>query len=285
MKDRATRFNNLMLSPGVSVIFALAGLTTMLPCGAAGWVGGLLSAAIGALMVYQIKARALYRGANFPFLGLFMLLQAAVAPTLTGCLTAAMAAVAMTALFLCFSRPRETRVFFTVFLFCGLGALWARSFLLLGAGLIVAQVLVRAFSMRGFVAAMLGLITPLVIAAGFGLYTPDSLLTVYSQGMTPGINAPTVFTGAVALLLGFATFLQSYGYPAKSRARNMAMLGLTGCAVLMPVIDSANYADYLPLINFCGAYNVSHFAATRRFGWLCALAVAIAATAFYIWFR
>lgn len=280
MRDRAARIKSLLLSPGVSVAIALIGLIELTGY-RDWWLPAAISAAVGALMVYEIKARALYRGPNFPFIGLFMLLQAAVNPTLTGCLTAAVAAMAMTALFLCFSRPGETRTIYLIGLFCGVGALGARCFLMLAGALLTALVLVRAFSMRGLVASLLGLLTPLIILGGFGLYNPDRLIEIYSGPWLIGFNLPTLSAGAIAAMFAIAMFLPSYGYTAKARARNMAMLGLTAWAIALPILDSVHHTDYLPLVNLCAAYNVSHFAATRRFGWIGAMAVSLLAVGLY----
>jgi len=280
MRDRAARIKSLLLSPGVSIAVALIGLIELTGY-RDWWLPAALSAAVGALMVYEIKARTLYRGPNFPFIGLFMLLQAAVNPTLTGCLTAAVAAMAMTALFLCFSRPGETRTIYLIGLFCGVGALGARCFLMLAGALLTALVLVRAFSMRGLVASLLGLLTPLIILGGFGLYNPDRLIEIYSGPWLIGFNLPTLSAGAIAAMFAIAMFLPSYGYTAKARARNMAMLGLTAWAIALPILDSVHHTDYLPLVNLCAAYNVSHFAATRRFGWIGAMAVSLLAVGLY----
>lgn len=284
MRDRESRFKSLILGQGLSLATALAGLI-MLWSRHDSWIAMALAAAISALMVYEIRARALYKGPNFPFAGLFMLMLAAITPGITGMLLATVAAGAMTLLFLCFSRPGETRTIFLIYLFCGLGALGSRSFALLAVALFPAMILVRAFSMRGLVAAMLGMLTPAIIAVGFGVYDPHSLVDIYAAPWVAGFDAPTMMAGATALLFGLAMFLPSYGYPAKARARNMAILGLTACAVAMPMADSANSFNYLPLVSLCAAYNVSHLAATRRLGWFWAIAVGAAAVLFYSMYR
>lgn len=269
-----------MLSPGMSVIIGLAGVVGLWTY-TGGWLLALISLAVAALLVYNIKARALYKGQPFPVGALFLLLQAASVVSLTGCLTAAVAVASMAFIFLCFSKPRETKTVFLIYLFCGIGALGARSFLLLAGALLLALILVRAFSMKGLVAALLGLVTPLIILGGFGVYDIDRLVAVYATAWHPGFDAPTLFSCAVAVVFALAMFLPSYGYPAKARARNMAVLGLTACAVAMPFVDSVNAPDYLPLVNVCAAYNIGHFAATKRFGWVAAVLAAISAGVFY----
>lgn len=284
MKDREPRLKTLMLSPGVSIIMALAGAAGMLMHHDT-WLSVTLSAVVCMSAVYEIKARALYKGPNFPFAGLFMLLQAAIVAGVTGMMAASVAAVSLVLLFHCFSRPGKTKTIYLIYLLCGLGALGSRCFALLSAALMLSVVLVRAFSVRGLVAAMLGLITPFIIGTGFGIYDPMKIVDIYAAPWIPGIDASTLLACSVALVFGLATFLQSYGYPAKARARNMSILGFTALAVFMPLVDSANSFNYLPMVNLCGAYNASHFAATRRHGWIWAVITCIAAILFYFLYR
>lgn len=274
--ERVSLIQSIVLGPIASVVIALVGLGAMalVP---GGWLDGLLSLAIGALAVYQIKGRALYKGPNFPFVGLFMALQAAVLPSLTSTVLAAVALPAMIAAMLCFQQRGQTRLIFLMMLVCGLGALGARCFLLLAGALMVALICLRAFSMRGFVASVLGLLTPLIILAGFGLYDPLYLIALYCGPWFNGFYLPAIIAAIPAVVFALAMFLQSYGYPAKQRARNLAIMTLTGSSLLMAIGDSANGYDYLALINLSSAYWVSHFAATRRFGWPAVLLLLISA--------
>lgn len=285
MRDRVQRINSFMLSPGMSVIFGLIGLVGLWSYHS-GWLLALVSLAVAVILVYNVKARALFKGQSFPVGALFLLLQAASPGSPAGCLTALVAAVAMAFVFLCFSRPGETKAFFLIFLFCGIGALGARSFLLLAVALMPALMLVRAFSMRGLVASLLGLVTPLIILGGFGLYDIGSLEALYGGGTWRfvGFDAQTLFSCGLAVVFALAMFLPAYGYPAKARARGMAILGLTACVVVMPFVDSVNAADCLPLVNVCAAYNAGHFAATKRFGWIAALLVALMAAGVYFYY-
>ncbi|MDE6229064.1 MAG: hypothetical protein K2M40_04665 [Muribaculaceae bacterium] len=277
--ERGSLIQSIILGPIVSVVFALVGLGVM-ALYPGGWLDGLLSLAIAALAVYQIKGRGLYKGPNFPFAGLFMVLQAAVRPSLTSTVLAAVALPAMIGAMLCFQQRGQTRLIFLMMLVCGLGALGARCFLLLAGALMIALICLRAFSMRGFVASVLGLLTPLIILAGFGVYDPHHLVEVYGGRWFSGFYLPALIAAAPAAVFALAMFLQSYGYPAKQRARNLAMMTLTGCSLLMAIGDSANGYDYLALINLSTAYWVSHFAATRRFGWPAVLLILILAVVY-----
>lgn len=276
MTDRATRLNNALLSPGVSIALGLISTAVMLPFNP---VAALLSAMVCALMVYNIKARALFRGPFFPFAAIFPALQLAVGASWQSTLTALFFAVVLTGAFLLYQRPADTKTIFVMFLLCGLGALWERCFMLCGVALLAVIVLLHAFSLRGLVASLLGFITPLIILFGFGQLDVFTLYEDYLKPYDFIISPYWMISASVALIFALAMFLPSYGYPAKQRSRNMAMLGLTACAIALPCIDPESHFALLPLLNLCAAYNVGHFAATRRFGWIGALLVIIAAIA------
>ena len=276
MTDRATRLKNTLLSPGVSIALGLIPAAAMLPGNP---VAALLSALVCALMVYNIKARALFRGPYFPFAAIFMTLQAAVGATWQATMPALLFAVVLTGAYLLYQRPSDTKTIFVMFLLCGLGALWERCFMLCGVALLAVIILLRAFSLRGFVASLLGFITPLIIFFGFGQLDVFTLYEDYLKPYDLTISPQWMLSPAVAVIFALAMFLPSYGYPAKQRARNMAMLGLTACACALPCIDPESHALLLPLLNLCAAYNVGHLAATRRFGWIGALLVIIVAVA------
>ncbi len=269
MQERPKAIQRLIQSPTVSVLMALIAMGPMLyNSNANAFITSLLSAAVAALMVSQIKARVMYRGAYFPFLGIYMLAQAALFPNLTGIILTCTAVLAITALLICFNQPEATRVFFVVYLICGIGALFDRSYSLLAVLLLVTLILVRAFSARGLVACMLGFITPAIIVLPLNILDYNDVIVEYSERFMPGYTIPLIAIGGIAFVSGISTFLPSYSYPARSRARNMAILGLTLGAITLPFLDFANAEKYTGLLNVCMAYNVCHFSSLKRFGWL-----------------
>lgn len=276
---RAERIRRFFLSPGFSVIVGAAALTVMAlrSPGPEGWLATLLTAGIAALMVYSIKARALFRGPNFPFAALFPALQAVSIPSLTGTLVALVAMWALMVDFVNFHNRDNTRPLFWLYLICGLGALGDRSFALLGAALLVPAILVHYLSARGTVAALLGFITPAILAIGFGLYDPRRLPAMYLPEWLPGFAPVPLALGALALLSALLTFWPSYGYPAKMRARNMAVIGLAAALCALPSLDSADAAELLPALNLCAAYNLAHYSVLGRATWVTVLLVAAGA--------
>lgn len=277
MTDRVTRLKSIMLSPGLSIIVGLPFLGLLL---LSDWTVILPTLGVCLLMVYNIKARILFKGPNSPFATLFVALQAATAATLDGSILAFVMALILTIMLFCFSRPKETKTYFLIFLSLGLGALWFRSFLLLSGVVMILMILLRSFSMRGFVAAMLGLLTPLICLMSFWLLDVLTLIENYIEPFRVGINPDWIFASVIAIFYGIIMFLPSYGYPAKARARNMAILGLTGCAIILGCIDFRHVTEYIPLINLCAAYHAGHSAAQYRFGWIGELLVIAACTLF-----
>lgn len=260
MSSRQPRLQRLLLSPGVSLMLGAVGAALML----GHWWALLGSVIMAAAMVTQIKALTLFRGRNYPFIGLFMLLQAALTPDAVGVIMGLVGLLALVLILNCFLSPENTRTFFFINLLCGLGALYFRSFAFLALLLMVCIILVRAFSARGLMAAFLGFITPAILVLPFNLQHIAYLKEIYTYWLLPGYSIPLIAVGVIAFFAMIATFLPSYGYPAQARARNMVILGLTAGALLLAFVDSTHSAAYFALLNLGTAYCLTHLAALRR---------------------
>lgn len=269
MQERPKAIQRIIQSPIVSILVALGAAGIILYSGERqSWVIALLSGVIGALMLSQIKARVMFRGAYFPFLGIFMLAQAAMIPDISGVILTLVAVMCLTVLLICFNQPEATRSFFVIYLAFGTGALFERCYGLVALVMFAALILVRCFSARGLTASILGFITPAIIALPLKLTDASRIITIYSSDFIPGSSITVIAVSVIACMAGIATFLPAYGYPARSRARNMAMLGLTAGTLALPFLDSANAESYFGLVNVCMAYNVCHFLSLRRFSWI-----------------
>ncbi len=279
MLSKSARFKAFILSPGVSVIMAAAGMLLVALFNSGGFLSLPLSAAMSALMVYEIKARRLYTGPNFQFAALFMLLQAVSGNSIVGCMIAFIALSGMIMAWYCYDDNSHTRSIFSFFMICGVGLLWNRCFALLIPILIFVFVTVRAMSFRGVVAILLAILTPAILLFSAGIVTLDTVTAEYARPWMPiiGIQTfgkqfiPAVVTAGLALVCALAMFLTAYGYPAKQRARNMAVMVLTAGAILLPISDLADAGQFMPLLNLCIAYHVAHFASIRTFGWIAAV--------------
>lgn len=268
MQERPKAIQRIIQSPTISILVALGATGTILFHGENAWLIALLSVATATLMFSQIKARVMYRGAYYPFLGIFMLAQSAIMPSLSGSILTLITVMALTALLICYNQPWATRTFFVIYLAFGTGALLDRSYSLMGLLLFAALVLVRCFSARSLVASILGYITPAIITLPLNIIDINAVISAYNQAFTIDYSLPLTAIGGIAFLAGASTFITAYGYPARSRARNMAMLGLTVGAIALPFLDFANVGMYTGLLNICMAYNVCHFISQKRISWL-----------------
>lgn len=278
MIDRVTRLKSVMLSPVLCIIVALpffAILYMQSP------VVAFLSVGVCALMVYNIKSRTLFKGPAFQFIPLYLGLQWWCNDDYVGSIIALVVALILTVLFLYSSRPEETKLYFLIFLGLGIGALWYRSFVLIGCAVFIVMIFLSSFSMRGLVGSFLGLLTPLICLTVCGVLDIFSLIETYSEPFEFGINMPWTFISVVAVFYALIMFLPTYGYPVKMRSYNMSMMGLTVCSILLPWLDSLHITYYLPMLGLCAAYHVSHFAAHYRFGWIGAVLV-VAAINFFV---
>lgn len=279
MLSKSARWKALILSPGVSVIMAASGILLVVLYSASWLLSLPLSVAISALMVYEIKARRLYKGPNFPFAALFMLLQAVSGNSISGCLIALVALLGLIMACHCYDDKSQTKVTFSFFLICGVGLLLDRCYALLIPILVFVFVSVRAMSLRGVVAILLAIFTPAILLFSIGVVTPDAVMSEYSRPWPQIIDVQAsgqqfitvVATAGLALICALAMFLTAYGYPAKQRARNMSVMVLTAGAILLPMLDFADASQFMPLLNLCIAYHVAHFASTRTFGWIAAV--------------
>lgn len=277
---RADKIKNFILSPGVSILAGVLALALWSRTAAFSFQAAALSVLTAALITREIKARTLYRGPNFTIIGLFIMLQAATGATFTGSIIALTAAIALTGIISCFSRPEKTRLLFLIYMVFGLGAMVSRSFAVLAPIMLAPVILIRAFSPQGLMAAILGFITPTIILCGLGICDFFALQAIYTATFTGPISLTSIAAVSTAVLSVIATFFRSYGYPAKMRAGNLAILGLTLLASAAPLINAHDAGDYLPLVNLCTAYNIAHFSAYKKFGWIAAVIVWIAAGVF-----
>lgn len=269
------RFKLPLLSPGISIITALMGAAIMIGRDTSSiWVL-LISVAAAALITVEIKARKLFRGPNFPFAGFFMLLQAVMPQNITGCCIALFVALTLILAIANFMNGNSMRLIFTIMLACGAAAMWWRPFLLIVPVMLLIFLMERALSLRGFVAAALGLIAAAILLFASGLADIETVLTAYSEPLFTfkwpvadhSMRAAIVSTAIAAALTNLIMFLPSYGYPAAQRTANMSTIALTGCALLLGfVIDFGNVMTYMPLLNLCTAYQMGHICATKPGG-------------------
>lgn len=201
-------------------------------------------------------------------LSAFLMLQIAT-PAITGnfhdgTLMLVVVSAAAYMLFDTYQRRFSSRSIFMVFALLGFYAMFQFTALYLTAVFFIGFMQMRVMGLKGFIAMLLGLLTPYWICYGFGIILPDDF-------NVPGVKAAwniedvswvLVATCAVSvlatLLLMMSNMMRIISYNAKRRACNGFFTVLTITTIIMMILDSANVTSYMPTFNLCFAVQVGH---------------------------
>lgn len=284
-----SRLQRVMLSQGVTITICLCAMMSMVGSGV-GWTStAVLSLLIAVGMWALNKMFYFTHNASIAFAGIFMLLQCAMpAGVSISALIFAFAILTCTAiLFSVFNNREYTRSMYLIFLILGTGAIFYRCYLWAVPLFLIGIAMMRAFSLRGLVASLLGLLTVPLLVLGFDLipleqlrepYTfisVDEMLDAFRHIGGMEMVASLTFATALCMLLGGVAFLTAYGYPARTRSYCMFFYLMAAASLLMAVVDFSDSAvPGTVLLNVCAAYHTSHFATSRALtGWVIPLVI------------
>lgn len=196
-------------------------------------------------------------------------------------------------LFSVFSDSQGQRPVFLAFCLLGAALFFRLSYLLYVPVLLLGCMQMRVFSLRGFLAAMLGLITPAWILFGFGIVDPrdlniPDLSNLWDFPLTAGSVRIIVVTG-FTILTGFcfmvANILKILSYNSRVRAYNGFFTMLFVFTAIFAAVNFRNITFYVPLLNCMAAYQVSHFFTYRRHrrSFIPILILILVYVGFYVW--
>lgn len=202
----------------------------------------------------------------------------------------AMCVVLAVALFTVFAayqkRGRSQRSIFLVMATVSLCSMFHFAFLFLIPVMLLGFVYVRAMSLKGFVAMLLGLVTPFWIALGTGLVSPwdyhlpqlSSIWNVRDLAHLPVDIAIAVVTAVVTIAVTVVNLMTLLNYRLQTRVYNAFLVVVSALAIVMMGVDFNNIVNYLPILNLCLAIQLAHLhtigTATRRYLVLVAIVVA-----------
>lgn len=293
--NRAPRHSlpdSVMMSPAVTALCGVGALLASVLTGYAPLTSLGLWTLIAVLMIVmnrhffsQLRVTPIYAS-------LFLMLQVAMpqapaAQQVQGAVFALAAMGGMAALYSCYSRPENTTTLYLPFLMAGVGAMFQPAYLLLAVMFLIGAIQVAAFSPRGLLAALLGLVAGPALLWGMALvpfHWPGMIQFVLphpARDLHPGISV--IASTVLCCAFGVACSLMAYGYPAKLRAFNGVIYTLSVFASAMSLLNLVDCALYMPLLNACAAYHVSHFAATRSGGWPAIAATVAGSAGLFIW--
>jgi len=231
---------------------------------------------VALLTVYINRAYNVLRSLTYLVATMFLAMQIALPSVLGqfygGTLLAFLMLLCVMALFSVYSDEGGRRRVFLVFCILGGAAFTQMAYLFYVPVLLLGCVQMRIFSLRTFLAAMLGLITPAWILFGFGIVRIDELqwpemVVVWSLFDTADMVQALVTTGftvLVGIVFTVANILKILSYNSRVRAFNGFLTMLLIFTTLFLIVNFNNFTFYIPLLNCLTAYQVGHFFTYRR---------------------
>lgn len=207
--------------------------------------------------------------------GLFMIMQLstpAVLCYLNGSVVMAVGISIITLLlFSVFSDYANSRRVFLIFFLLASFAAFEYSFLFYIPVLLLGLSQMRVFTLRTLIAAIIGLITPVWILAGFGLITIDSIKIPHFTPIITAISTPgmwyqllvTGFTIVIGLTFMAMNVMKMLSYNSRIRAANGFLTTAMFATMVFVFVDYNNIMVYTALLNILVAYQVGHYFATH----------------------
>lgn len=238
----------------------------------------------------------LLRSTTLLFVGLYAVMQAAtplVSVHFTGGLV--LNFVMMMALTLMYTTymnaERNKRVFLAFFIvaFGGMALYAFTPYLLV---LLVGCAQMRCLRLRSFIAAILGIVTPLWLMWGFGVVSIDMLQPPHFSSIFEHLDSPDTthllitasITIIASLIITLGNLVKVYNFNARMRAFNGLFATITLATILLCVVDYGNIIAYMPLLNCCTAMQVTlMFRIRGGRSYLPVLLLLIAYAGLYIW--
>lgn len=272
---------NLWLAPGVVSLL----LNLLLCCG------------IALAMIILNKRFNLIHSTSVLFAGLFMVMQSALPSVAGQFYDGTLLCIAIMAcsgiLFAAFHEPGATRQVFLIFLLLTMCAFTQYAYVVYIPVFLIGCAQMRIVNGRTMTAALLGLITPIWILAGFGLIdireiTLPEFTNIFAAIRNRELLQMSVTTGVTVLLCimtGAGCMLRTYSYNTNGRTFNGFIYVVSIITIVLVFIDYTNVATYLPTLNSCAAYHTGHFFAiyNRRLSYIGILAVIAIYAGLYTW--
>lgn len=229
-----------------------------------------------ALMMALNKVYNVLRTMTSLYIGLFALMQLA-APDLmtqfyTGTALALVVPVCVLVLLGCYASPDATRRIFLIFLILSAFTATQYSYMLYIPVFLIGCAQMRIFSIRTLLASFMGLLTPWVIMAGFGIVDLTTFQIPQFESIFSIFDADDAFfliltqglSILVLLVCHLLNLMKTIAYNARSRATNGLFVVLAFFTVAAMCVDYRNFISYVPVLNICAAFGVAHYLSTHR---------------------
>lgn len=260
--------------------------------------GGIaLNVAMIAVMALINKDYNVLRSNTRLHLGLFALMSCAVPRLIVNVNSGIILALAVNAgiflMFSCYDNPSGVRRVFMSFLLLSSGAAMQYSFVVFIPVLWLIAAQMRIFNMRTVLASLFGVATPWIILLGFGWVMPDDfhlphvtgIFSAFKEDSALYLFAVTGFTAFLLLVAITLNLSRTIAYNARARAFNGTLTVTAVVTIIAITLNYNNLLTYLPLLNVCAAYQITHLLVNHRFDkqYIVILTVSAVYISFYIW--
>lgn len=266
-----------------------------------GWLGIGLNAALNILIMVMMmvvnRTFNVLRAVTWLHVGLFAIMQAAVPREIVSLNSGTLLALAVICciylLFSCYAEPERVRRIFLAFMILSLGSATQYSFVVFIPVFWLMTIQMRIFNSRTFLASVLGLLTPWVMLLGFGIVTPAD---IHRPDITSVFEAMNLRSALYLLIVSALTVsiliistalnaLKTIAYNARARSYNGALTIVASITIVAMALNYNNLLAYLPLLNMCAAYQLTHYFVNHRFDrqYAAVLAVCAVYVVLYLW--
>lgn len=203
----------------------------------------------------------------------------------TGTALAAVLVLGAFYLYVSYLNPKATHSVFLTFAVVASCTMLHWAFVLLLVAFFLGFIEMRVMQWRGFVAMLLGIITPFWIVMGLGLIPPSQFMPMQfsTAWASAGVTQLSIFlisvivTAITAVVLTCINLVTIIGYRHQWRIYN-AFIMLTGIITIVAMcIDYHDMHVFLPLLNVCLAIEFAHAFTINKSQYRYAFAIVLAA--------
>lgn len=261
-------------------------------------IGGLLLNAVMLFLMAVInKDFNVLRSNTYLQLGLFAIMEAAVPRQVlnvnSGILLAIVINLCIILLFRCYENAGGVRLVFLAFLMMSIGSTMQYCFVIYIPVLWLVAAQMRIFNLRTIFASIFGLVTPWIILLGFDIVNTSDfhipqvigIFRTFEQDSALFLLSITAFTAFLLFITIILNLSRTISYNARDRAFNGALTIIAVVTMLAIAINYNNLLAYLPLLNVCAAYQITHWCVNHTFDrqYIAIIVVCVLYIAFYLW--
>lgn len=235
------------------------------------WLALVVNVLIVLLMVTINRRFNLLRSMSLTFVAMFLVMEAATPAALMwfsgGQMAALIVVWCMAMMFSVYHHRKRTKRIFLAFCLIAAASMFQYGFVVYIPVMLLGCAQMRVLSLRGVMAALLGIITPLWIVFGLGLAAPaDAHLPELANpfnALDYNLSLQLFATLGLTLLTGLVTgtfnLIRVLSLNARTRALNGLLSAIGIVTGVMAMLDFTNVEFYIPLLNACTAFQIGLF--------------------------